>query len=313
MKYCQVLLLRRARLIKIDFSTFLDLLTDNMTYFIYTVLCLIWGSTWLAIKIGLEDSPPFWSAGIRFAIASVIIILANRFRTCEYPKNMKEIAHVALPGLFMYGLSYMFVYWAEVHISSSLTAFLFASFPFFVAGFSIVMLKEERLNMIGWIGLIIGFIGIIFVFYDSLAQSRFMFWGVLMVVLGAAVAAFGSVYIRAYLRKYDVAVLAEIQMPAGAALIIIMALIFEPVSAFKITFNSVTALIYLAVFGSVIAFLGYYWLLKKMEAIKVAQIAFITPFVAFALGYFVRYETFNLFTIIGSLLIIIGVIMVVRK
>ena len=284
-----------------------------MVYFIYTILCLIWGSTWLAIKIGLEDSPPFWSAGIRFVIAGAIIILVNRFRNLEYPKGFKETALVALPGLFMYGLSYILIYRAEVYISSSLTAFLFASFPFFVAGFSIVMLREERLNVLGWTGLVIGFLGIIFVFYDSLVRSHIIFWGVVMAVLGAAAAAFGPVYIRAYLRKYHVAVLAEIQMLAGAAMIVIIALIFEPISAFKITFNSVAALLYLAVFGSVVAFLGYYWLLKKMEVIKVAQIAFITPFVAFALGYFVRYETFNLFTIIGSLLIMIGVIMVIRK
>jgi len=284
-----------------------------MTYFIYTVLCLIWGSTWLAIKIGLEDSLPLWSAGIRFILAGAIMFGVNRFRKLEYPHGPSETFKVVLPGLFMYGLSYMLIYMAEVYISSSLTAFLFASFPFFVAGFSLIMLKEERLKTIGWIGTVIGFLGIIFVFYDSLAQSRFVLWGVLLAVLGAAAAAFGSVYIRAHLRQYHVAVLAEIQMIAGAVMITLVALVFEPISAFKITLNSVSALLYLAVFGSVIAFLGYYWLLKKIEVMKVAQIAFITPFVAFALGYFVRYETFNLFTILGSLLIIAGVIMVVRK
>ncbi len=284
-----------------------------MTYFIYTVLCLIWGSTWLAIKIGLEDSPPFWSSGLRFVIAGGLMFIINRFRNIQYPKGFGEIFKVALPGFFMYGFSYMLVYRAEVYISSSLTAFLFASFPFFVAGFSLFMLKEERLKPIGWVGLMIGFLGIFLVFYDSLAQSSFVTMGVFLAILGAAVASFGTVYIRAYLREYPIALLVELQMLAGAVLIVIMALIFEPISSFKITTNSISALLYLAVFGSIIAFLGYYWLLKKIEAIKVAQIAFITPFVAFALGYLVRFETFNFFTIIGSLLIIGGVIMVVRK
>lgn len=284
-----------------------------MVYFIYTLLSLIWGSTWLVIKIGLEDSPPLWSSGLRFAIAALLIFIYNRIRGINYPHRFSEIYKIALPGFFMYGLSYMFVYLAEAYISSSLTAFLFASFPFFVAGFSLFMLKNERLSLIGWIGLFIGFAGIFFVFFDSLTQSAFVTFGVFLAVLGAAAAAYGTVYIRARLREYSTPLMVEIQMLAGVALIIICALIFEPISDFQITTKSVTALLYLAIFGSFIAFLGYYWLLKRVEAIKVAQVAFINPFVAFALGYLVRYETFNFFTIIGSMLIIGGVIMVVRK
>lgn len=284
-----------------------------MVYFIYTVLSLIWGSTWLVIKIGLEDSPPLWSSGLRFAIAGGLIFIYNRIRRIQYPGKFSEIIKIAFPGFFMYGLSYMFVYLAEVYVSSSLTAFLFSSFPFFVAGFSLFMLKDERLGLIGWAGLMIGFAGIFFVLFDSLAQSAFVTVGVILAVLGAVAAAYGTTYIRAKLREYPISLMVEIQMLAGVLLIFVLALIFEPIGSFKITTRSVSALLYLAVFGSFFAFLGYYWLLKRIEAVKVAQVAFINPFVAFALGYLVRYETFNFFTIIGSMLIIVGVIMVVRK
>ncbi|MEW5923265.1 MAG: EamA family transporter [Candidatus Zixiibacteriota bacterium] len=284
-----------------------------MTYFIYTILSLIWGSTWLVIKIGLEDSSPLWSSGLRFVIAGGLIFLYNRIRGIHYPHKFSEILKIALPGFFIYSFSYMFVYLAEAYISSSLTAFLFASFPFFVAGFSLFMLKDERLGFVGWIGLLIGFTGIFFIFFDSLTQSKLVSIGIILAVLGAMAAAYGTVYIRARLREYPAPLMVEIQMLAGVALIIIAALIFEPINSFQITTKSISALLYLAIFGSFIAFLGYYWLLKRMEAIKVAQVAFINPFVAFILGYLVRYETFNFFTIIGSMLIIGGVIMVVRK
>ncbi|MCP4703084.1 MAG: EamA family transporter, partial [candidate division Zixibacteria bacterium] len=129
----------------------------------YIVLCLIWGSTWLAIKIGLDDAPPLWSAGLRFLIAGLILILINWFRKVSYPKSSKEIFRIALPGLIIYAFPYMMVYHAEQYISSALTAVLFASFPFFIAGFSFFMLKTEKPNIYSWLGLVVGFIGIIVV------------------------------------------------------------------------------------------------------------------------------------------------------
>ena len=137
-----------------------------MVYLVYSLLCLVWGSTFMAIKLGLEDSPPFWSAGLRFVIAAVIVLLIAKARKLRYPSHVSEILKISIPGVFMYGLSYMLVYRAMVHIDSALTAVLFAGLPFFVAAFSIMMLKEEKLGLVGWCGLVMGFSGIILVFYD---------------------------------------------------------------------------------------------------------------------------------------------------
>jgi drug/metabolite transporter (DMT)-like permease len=283
-----------------------------MVYLVYTLLCLIWGSTWMAIKLGLEDSPPFWSAGLRFVIAGIIILLAGKVRRLRYPSNVSEILQVSVPGIFMYGLSYMLVYWAMVHVDSALTAMLFASLPFFVAAFSIKMLKDEKLGLVGWLGLIVGFSGIVLIFYDSLLLSRFVLFGVILIVIASAAAAYGTVYIRARLREYNIAVMAGIQMSVGALMIITAAIVLEPLSAFKLTTRSVGALLYLSLFGSILAFLCYYWLLKRIRAVNVSQIAFITPIVAFALGSLVLGEVFTIYTFGGSILILAGVILVVR-
>lgn len=284
-----------------------------MAILIYTLLCLIWGSTWMAIKVGLEDSPPLWSAGLRFVIAGLMVLVISRFRSAKFPRSWKETGKVAIPGIFMYGLSYMLVYRSEVYIDSALTAVLFASFPFFVAGISHFMLREESLNLWGWVGLVIGFLGTAVVSYDSLLQSRFVFLGTLLVLLAAAASAYGTVYIRARLKEYDIAVMASIQMILGALIIVLTAFIFEPLNAFRITFKSVTALFYLAVFGTVVAFLGYYWLLKRLRAIIVSQIGFITPIIALILGYFFMSERLSFPAGIGSLLILAGVFLVVRR
>jgi len=284
-----------------------------MVYIVYTILCLIWGSTWLAIKIGLDDAPPLWSAGLRFLIASIMLLLYNALRGIKYPREITTLMFIAFPGLFMYSLSYMLVYISEVYLDSALTAVLFASFPFFVAGFSILMFQEEKLSKIGWIGLAIGFLGIVVVFYDSLMQSEFIFLGAVLAVIGSAASGFGTVYVSSRLKSYDISMQTAVQMSLGTVVILLAALIFEPLMSFRITPASILSLLYLALFGSVVAFTGYYWLLKKIRTIVVAQIAFITPVLAVVLGNLVRNEVFSSFTAFGSVLILIGVFLVLRK
>ncbi|SYZ74648.1 putative DMT superfamily drug/metaboltie permease [Candidatus Zixiibacteriota bacterium] len=283
-----------------------------MSITLFALLSLIWGSTWMAIKIGLEDSPPFWSAGIRFVAASLIIVIINSIRRRVYPRDKGEIIKIAFPGVFMYAASYMLVYSAETHIDSSLTAVIFSGFPIFVALISYFMLREERLSPLGWLGMAIGLIGIVMVSYSSLQESQFRFWGVLMAVLAAVASAYGTVYIRAYLKNHDIFVMAAIQMTVGAILIILTAMIFEPLSAFKITAKSVGALAYLALFGTVVAFLGYYWLLQKMRAISVSLISFIIPVIAILVGHFFLSETITALVIFGTILILAGVALVLR-
>ncbi len=284
-----------------------------MIKLIYIFLCLIWGSTWLAIKLGLDDAPPLWSAGIRFLIAGLILIIINWFRKVTYPKSIKEIVRISLPGLIIYAFPYMMVYHAEQHISSALTAVLFASFPFFVAGYSIFLLKSEKPNIYAWLGLLIGFSGVVVVFYDSLVTSEFIFLGAVLVVLSAAMSALGTMVLRVWYNNEDFTLMVCLQTLAGAVMTIAAAIIFEPISLFKITFQSVGALLYLTVFGSVLAFTGYYWLLKKIKVISLSLIAFITPIIAIGLGYLLLSETLSAFTAFGSVLILGGIILVIKK
>jgi drug/metabolite transporter (DMT)-like permease len=279
----------------------------------YLLLCLIWGSTWLAIRLGLDDSPPLWSAGFRYIIASLIMLVVNAFRKAEYPASLSAMIRLALPGVAIYALPYMMVYIAEVHISSALTSVLFASFPFYIAILSLLFFKDEKINWLRWLGLIVGFGGIIVIFYDSLTESQIAFIGAVLVVGGAVFSALGTVWIKKWFPRQDILIMAAVQMIAGAVIINLTAAIFEPITLFKVTAKSIGALLFLAIFGTVIAFNGYFWLLKKIRTISLSMIAFITPVVAINLGYFFRDETFSTFTAVGSALILAGVALVIKK
>ncbi len=284
-----------------------------MVSLVFVILCLIWGSTWLIIRIGLDDSPPLWSAGFRFLLAAVVLLIINKIQGIKYPEKPVELWRAAFPGIFMYGVGYPLVYMAEQHITSALTAVLFSSLPIFVALFSYRYLKNEKLDWFGWLGLITGFTGIIFVFYDALKDSRIILGAAAMVVLSAVVSAYSTVYIRAKLTEYRPQTLVALQTSLGAVLILVTALIFEPLGDFKITYRSVGAVIYLGLLGTIAAFTLYYWLLKRMKAISVAQTTFIIPLIAILMGYIFRNETISSFALIGTVLIIGGVIVVIRR
>jgi len=284
-----------------------------MIYLVYAILCLIWGSTWLAIKIGLDDASPFWLAAFRFLIASVLLLVVNAFRPVKFPRSLREWIKIGIPGLFMYAGSYLAVYWSEVYIDSALTAVIFASLPFFVAAFSVIMIPEERLKPVGWVGLIVGFSGIVLIFNDTLRQADFIFWGAFLSFLGASSSAFGTVYIRARLKEYDISMMASVQMAIGAVIITMVAFAFESLANFAITPKTVFSVAYLILFGTIGAFLGYYWLLKRNKTIHVSLIAFVTPLIALIIGSLFRGESFSTLTAVGTALILGGILLVVRK
>lgn len=284
-----------------------------MVAFVYVILCLIWGSTWLAIKIGLEDAPPIWALTIRMSLSSVLLFIINYFSKVKYPKSKSDYGRLCFMGAMMFSVPYILVYWAEQYVGSAMMAILMSSIPFFTALFAIPMLKAEKLDLMSWIGLIIGFGGIIFIFYDSLQFGELVFaacWGG---VIAAGTAGFSTVYVRAKLHDMDFRVIAAISMLSGTILMLPVALIAESFYSIQFTAKTIGSILYLSIFGSVIAFLGYYWLLKKVRAVTAAMIAFITPLIAIALGILVGSETLTTLTIVGTIMILGGVGLVIGK
>lgn len=284
-----------------------------MSALVYVVLCLIWGSTWLAIKIGLGSAPPLYAATFRFTVAVIILATLVKIKRLSYPVGWRNVFRLGHPGIYMYGFSYACVYFGETYINSATAAVLFGSFPFFVALLSNLMLKHERIHPATWFGLILGFLGVVLISYDSLQTSEHLFWGSLLTIVASFASAYGLIIHKRNCANANIYVAATVQMAAGGLLLLPAALIFERLTDFAVTTASVGSILYLSILGSVVAFLGYYWLLTHSRAVTVSMIAFVTPLVAILIGELVAHETLSLFIYLGAAMILGGMMLVVKK
>jgi drug/metabolite transporter (DMT)-like permease len=284
-----------------------------MNVLLYILLCLLWGSTWLAIKIGLSAAPPFTTAALRFLLAMAVLTLISTARGYRYPTEFKTILRLGYPGVFMYGISYALVYFAEQYINSATTAVLFGAFPFFVAALSWLMYRTEKLSPLGWLGMVIGFAGVVVISYDSLQVSSGLFIGSILAIAAPLAAAYGIVIHKHHFSQLNIVVSVNIQMAFGGLFLILGALLFESWSQFNVSVESIGSIIYLGLFGTVATFLSYYYLIARIPVTTVSLIAFITPLVAILIGVLVANEALTPLIIIGTILILSGVLLVMKK
>ncbi|MFQ5824948.1 MAG: DMT family transporter [bacterium] len=276
--------------------------------FVFIILCLIWGSTWLFIKIGLEDAPPLLSAGMRFLVASLLLYPFMRLKGLRIPRDWKILSIMLYTGLFTMSIAYGLVYWSEQYISAGLTAVLFSTFPFFVILFSHFMITDDRLSVTKIIGSVIGFTGVAVIFMDSLKiENSKVLLGISAVIFSASCAAVSDVVIKRNSKSLDPVVLTVVQLICGAISLLFVGLLLENISDFKITFKSIGSLFYLAIMGSCIAFISFYWLISQIKVTTAALIVFVIPMVALFLDWIVLQQALNWRVLAGSGLVIGGI------
>ena len=282
---------------------------------VWLVLCGIWGSTWLFIKLGLEDLPPLTFAGIRFVISCAIILTIIRIRGLQLPRARADWLLLAVTGILSFGLNYGLVFWGEQHISSGLAALLQATLPAFGLVFAHFHLPAERLSWTRIWGVILGVCGVAVVFSNQLAVAgRQALAGCVALILSAAFAAYSNVLVKACGKKINPAIMAAGQMFFGLLLLFAVGLPLEG-NPFRFHWTPIAliSLLYLAVVGSVIAFLLYYWLVQNMDVTKSMLIALVTPVVAVILGMMVLNEEFGWRTLAGGAMIMLGIAMIVVR
>ena len=283
---------------------------------VWLILCGIWGSTWLFIKLGLADLPPITFAGIRFAIACTILFSLIRIRRIALPLARADWILLAVSGILSFGLNYGLVFWGEQYITSGLAALLQATLPAFGLVFAHFHLPSERLSWKKIGGVVLGVCGVGVVFSNQLVVSgRQALAGCVALVLSAMFAAYSNVLVKTYGRHLNPAVLSAGQMLFGLLLLLTVGIPLEGNPfRFHWTPMAVIAMLYLAIVGSVVAFLLYYWLVLNMDVTKSMLIALVTPVVAVILGMMVLNEEFGWRTLAGGAMIILGIgFIVVRK
>lgn len=276
-----------------------------MKWLVYAVLCLIWGTTWLAIRVGMHGLGPLTSAGLRFLIAGGILYAvawAGGFLDGRRPVPWKVVIVLAI---FAFVLDYGLVYTAETRLDSGLVAVLFSALPFFTFLFSRPMLGE-RVPMRALAGAILAFAGICVVSLTGSVHAAPVL--ALLVVLAAACGSFANVYVK---RHGDAQPLISLPpaMLLGGAVMLTAGLIREPLNvqaAFSLP--SIAALLYLSIAGSAVAFVLLLWLIDRLPAITVGFFAFIIPIIALAVGVLFGGERVDAHTAVGSILVLAGVV-----
>ncbi|HEX8284020.1 MAG TPA: EamA family transporter [Pyrinomonadaceae bacterium] len=282
---------------------------------VFLLLCLIWGSTWMFIKLGLRDLPPLSFAAARFLLATLILSAIVAARRASLPRGRAEWWLIAKTGVLAFALNYGLLFWGEQHISSGLAALIQATIPVFGMLLAHPYLPGERLNARKLAGALLGVVGVGVIFSSQLgAEGGMAVWGSAAVLAGAGFVAYANVLVKAQGARLDAPVLAAGQMACGFVVLAAGGLLFEgnPLDL-RWTRLAVVCLLYLTLVGSVAAFLLFYWLVRHVDVTKTMLIALVTPLAAVLLGMVVLGEEVTWRTLAGGALILAGIGLVMLR
>jgi drug/metabolite transporter (DMT)-like permease len=281
----------------------------------FVLLSLIWSSTWMVLKLGLWSLPPFLAAGIRFLAAFIFLSLYALIQKLNFPWEIKTHLFYVGFGLVNFTGGYAFVYWGQQYIGSGLASVLFSVMPFFVLFLSIWLLPEEKITFKKFFGVSIGFMGVITIFWDQVNfsdQHPLAVYGMIAVLAGPLFATFGTITAKRVGKSIHPIVLVTYPMLYASISFFVLSILFERTRQPVFDFNAIFSIIYLALIGTAIAFVVYFWMLKNTSAVLMSMITFVTPPLALFWGWLLMGEHISIFLIIGMILIFIG-ITVIRK
>jgi drug/metabolite transporter (DMT)-like permease len=280
----------------------------------YLLLCLIWGTTWAVIQIGLQGIPPFSGVSLRFALAAlVLLILAVSFGV-KLGTSRRERLLWLVNGTLSFALSYGVVYWSEQWVPSALASVLFATYPLFVAILAHLLLPTEPMRLVETFGIIAGFGGVAVIFSEDLSSlgGAELPRAALVMLISPLAAAISSVIVKRWGHGLHPFSLTAVPMGLAAGALGALALVFERERSFVWNAPSIAAVFYLAIFGSAVTFTLYYWLLARLPAKRMALIAYIIPVIAVLIGV-LRGEPLTSRLLLGSAVVVVGVALSIHR
>ena len=273
----------------------------------FIAITLVWGSTWLAIKIGLESITPVFGVALRFTLASAVLYAILRARGGRIPFNRETMPVFLLLGFSSFSLPFVLVYWGEQYTGSGLASILFGTYPFVVAVFSHLTLPGERLNSFKIAGTLLGFAGIVVIFWSDLSAGTAAFPGMAAIVLSTVLQGFSLVTVKRIARHIPPVEMTLGGMIVSVAVLWVMAFAFEDPGAQRFDAAGIGSILYLGTFGSVLTFVMYYWLLKRVEALFLSLTSFLTPILAVVLGAIFLDETLHGRVYAGGAMVLLGI------
>lgn len=286
---------------------------QRATAAVFVALCLAWGSTWLAIKIGVEGAPPLIFAGTRFLLAGAILIVVFRARRGRVTIARAHWPTMLLMGLTVIGVTFGLIFWGEQYVSSGVAGVLVQGVvPLGMFAFAVAY-GHERSSPAKWVGIGLGMVGILILFAPNLSGpiDSNVLLGMAAVTAGTVVYCWGSVATRAVLQQYPTLLIASVENIVGGIGLIVASLVLERGELADASWLSDQRVwlswIYLVVVGSLVGFTSYIFLLKRWGASRTSVYAFLTPILALALGYALYDERVGAAEVAGALVILCGV------
>jgi drug/metabolite transporter (DMT)-like permease len=262
-------------------------------------VCLIWGTTYLGIRIALETIPPLLMAAIRWIVAGGLLIIVLKLRGVRMPER-REWPALAVLGILLLGFGNGAVVWAEQTVPSGLTAVLVATSPFWMVSIDALMPDGERLTLRRTLGLVVGFFGIVMLVWPEIRVGeggRTFLGGVISAQIACIGWAIGSSYARrrgrGHAKEENVLASAAFEMLFGGVALLAVALLMRETSRLAFSPRTAGALVYLIFVGAIAGFSAYAYALKHLPVATVSLYAYVNPIIAVILGTLVLREPFN--------------------
>jgi drug/metabolite transporter (DMT)-like permease len=278
---------------------------------------IIWGSTYLAIRYAIDTIPPLLMAGVRFVIAGAALYLWARWRGEATPSKEHWRGATVVGGLLFLGGNGAVV-WAEQVVPSGLTALLVSTVPLWMVVIDSMHRDGYRLTRRNVLGLLFGFVGVGFLITPGslLGSEHVNLLGAGILLLGSLSWSIGSLYSRRAVFPKSLVLISGMQMLSGGLLLIAVGLLMGEANGFdagRVSGLSLASMMYLILFGSIVGFTAYTWLLTHTTPARAATYAYVNPLVAVILGWAIGGEPLGLRTILGAAVIITAVVVIITR
>jgi drug/metabolite transporter (DMT)-like permease len=285
-----------------------------MTLSAFAIIYFVWGSTFLAIRVGVHEVPPLLFAAMRFLTAGIFLFGWTMLRKEEAPSGRQWIS-VSLLAFLIFVVDYGLLFWAEQRVASGIAAVMMAVIPAFMALFEIIFLGTQRLTVRLCLALLIGFAGVAVLMSHSfnLGSAAIDTVGAVALIVASISWSIASILSRKLPLPTSKIVSSGAQMLAGGAMLTLGAAALGEFRNFHpgmVSARAWSSLFYLIVAGSIIGFTAYVWLIHHESPTKVGTYAYVNPVVAVLLGYFLGGESLGLRTILGAVFILLSVVLI---
>jgi drug/metabolite transporter (DMT)-like permease len=280
----------------------------------FAIIYLVWGSTFLAIRVGVREVPPFLFAGMRFFTAGIVLYAWMRAKGTASPTRREWLA-ASLLAVLIFVLDYGLLFWAEKRVPSGIAAVMMATIPVFTALAEIIFLRTQKLTFRLGLALLIGICGVAVLVRHSegFGEAAIDSSGAAALVVAAVSWSVAAILTRKLSLPQSKVMSSGAQMLAGGILLTITSAMLSEFRGFDVRTVSLgawLALIYLILAGSIVAFTAYVWLIHHESPTKVGTYAYVNPVVAVMIGYFLGGEPLGVRTIAGTLLVLVSVVVI---